>query len=251
MNQSTGRKMLLLTGAAGQLGTALINLASGQLDILALIHDHDLRAGANGDIMFDAETGLSQRSSVRTFKCDLTSQKEIVAAAENITSLGIRIDYVVNAAGDGRFLGETTDAVLIAEEARKQFELHVFAPAVISSALFHFQWKKRNLSERKISILNVSSLAGAQVFKDAGQAFYAASKAAINMLTMHMAAEYSSYAINVNALAPNSFPNIISTAVVASNALHILSSDATGQIFKIDRSNTVNASVDGGFRAGM
>lgn len=233
MNPSTGRKTLLLTGAAGQLGTAIIELVGNQLDIIALTHRTGLRTGTANAPLFDSESQVFSISPVRELSCDLTSQDRIVSTIKAITGLGIRVDYLINGAGDGRFLGPTTDAMLLVEDARRQFELHVFTPAIICSALFHLQWKNIPVSEQGVSILHVSSLAGAQVFKDSGQGFYAASKAAINMLTMHMADEYGRYGIKVNALAPNSFPALVDTKIVASNALKIISGDSTGQIYKI------------------
>ncbi|MGO4714236.1 SDR family oxidoreductase [Bradyrhizobium sp. 2TAF24] len=166
--------------------------------------------------------------------CDLTNQEQIVRTIRAISGLGAKIHYVINGAGDSRFLGTTTDATIIAEDARRQFELHVFAPAVICSALFQFQWKNIPVREQLASVLNITSLSGVQVFKGTGQGFYAASKAAAHMLTMHMAAEYGRYGVRVNALAPNSFPRIVGTEVVASNALRISNADVTGRIFKID-----------------
>jgi NAD(P)-dependent dehydrogenase (short-subunit alcohol dehydrogenase family) len=163
----------------------------------------------------------------------LSSQPEIVATMKAVTSLCNRIDYVINAAGDMRFSGDTTDAMMLADDARRQFELHVFAPSLICSALFHFQWKNIHPMEQRASILNISSLSGTQVFQHAGQGFYAASKAAMNMLTLHMAADYGRYGIRVNALVPNSFPSLVNTKVVASHALKILSDGQSGNLLRL------------------
>ena len=251
MNQSTGRRTLLLTGAAGRLGTAIIELAGQQLDIIALIHENGLHAGQEGTRRFNTVTAEFSSSPVRSLKCDLTSQEQITFSIESLTSLGYKINYVINAAGDVRFLGQTTDAMMLVDEARRQFEVNLFAPALICSALFHFQWKNIPVVEQEVSILHISSLSGVQVFSGSGQGFYAASKAAANMLTMHMAFEYGRYAIRANALAPNNFPGIVDTNVVASNALRILDSNASGQIFKIGEdaykgaSSTLKSSQNG------
>jgi NAD(P)-dependent dehydrogenase (short-subunit alcohol dehydrogenase family) len=152
---------------------------------------------------------------------------------QTITSLVDSIDYVINAAGDLRFLGSTTDAIMIAADIRRQFELNVLAPTLICSALFHHQWKQIPVESRKVSVLLVSSLSGAQPFLGTEQAFYAASKAAINMLATYMASEYGRYGVSVNALLPNSFPGIVDTKVVASHALKIIGEGNTGNLFKI------------------
>jgi NAD(P)-dependent dehydrogenase (short-subunit alcohol dehydrogenase family) len=233
MNPYTGRKTLLLTGAAGLLGTELIRLASSQLDIVALVHRRSLQTASTDTLSFSLDEGRHQSLPVRAVECDLMRQQDIVATLKTISTFVDRVDYVVNAAGDSRFLGSTTDAMTMTDDARRQFELHVFAPAVICSTLFHFQWKNIPVAEQRVSILNISSVSGSKVFKDVGQGFYAASKAATNMLTTHMAADYAPYGIRVNALSPNSFPSLVKTDVVASNALQILSSDKSGQLFGI------------------
>ena len=233
MNPSTGRKTLLLTGASGRLGTSVIELVNGQLDIIALTHCDGLQTASRNAGLFDVDHGRYERSSVRAVRCDLTSENEVTSTIRVITSLVDSIDYVINAAGDLRFLGSTTDAMMIAADVRKQFELNVLAPTLICSALFHHQWKQIPVKSQKASILLVSSLSGAQAFLGSEQGFYAASKAAINMLATHMASEYGRYGIAVNALLPNSFPSIVDTKVVASHALKIVSEGQSGSLFKL------------------
>lgn len=233
MSPYTGRRTLLLTGAAGVLGTELIRLAADQLDIVAVVHKHRLQTASTQAAAFSIDDGRHRNLPVRTVECDLTRQGDIVSTMRAVSSLVERIDYVINAAGDARFLGSMTDAMLVADDARRQFELHVFAPAIICSALFHFQWKNVAVAEQNVSILNVSSVSGSEVFSGLDQGFYAASKAATNMLTTHMAADYAAYGIRVNALSPNSFPSLVKTDIVASNALRILAGDTSGQLFGI------------------
>ena len=233
MNPSTGRKTLLLTGAAGRLGTALIEMIDGQLDVIALTHRTGLQTASRDASVFDVETGHHERSSVRSIRCDLSSEQETISTIQTVASLSDSIDYVINAAGDLRFLGSTTDAMMMADDVRRQLELNVLAPTLICSALFHYHWKQKPVEGRRASILLMSSLSGAQAFLDSGQGFYAASKAAVSMLATHMAAEYGRYGISVNALLPNSFPSIVSTKIVASNALKILSDGQSGSLFKI------------------
>jgi NAD(P)-dependent dehydrogenase (short-subunit alcohol dehydrogenase family) len=234
MNPSTGRKTLLLTGGSGQLGTAILDLLGDQLDVIALTHASGLSTASQEASVFDLEAGQQKKPFVRTVACDLTSEEQIVKTIQDIVSIGPRIDYVIAAAGDGRFLGPTTDALMLLGDVRRQFDLHVFAPALICSALFHYQWKHLPVEGRTTSVLLISSLAGSELFKKSDQGFYAASKAATNMLVMHMADEYGRYGIAVNALAPNSFPSLVDTRVVASNALSIISRGVTGKLFKID-----------------
>jgi NAD(P)-dependent dehydrogenase (short-subunit alcohol dehydrogenase family) len=221
------------TGATGRLGTTLIEMIDGQLDVIAITHRTELQTASRSTSLFDIETGCYERPSVRSVRCDLSSEQEILRTIQTVTSLSENIDYVINAAGDLRFLGSTTDAMMIANDVRQQFELNVLAPTLICSTLFHYHWKQKPVEERRASILLVSSLSGAQAFLDSEQGFYAASKAAISMLAKHMAVEYGRYGISVNALLPNSFPGAVGTRIVASHALKIISERQSGNLFKI------------------
>ena len=61
----------------------------------------------------------------------------------------------------------------------------------------------------------MSSLSASRVYPG-GQAVYAASKAVLNQLTRHLAAEFGVLGVRVNALAPNNFPSVVRTESVAS-----------------------------------
>lgn len=225
---------MLLTGASGRLGTSIIEMIDDQLDIIALTHRRELQTASRDTTIFDVDSGHRKKPSVRSIRCDLSSEKEIDSVIKVITSLVDKIDYVIYAAGDLRFLGPTTDALSLADDIRKQFELNVLAPALVCSALFNYQWKHISENCQSASVLIVSSLSGSKTFPGVGQGFYAASKAAVNMLVGHMANEYGRYAISVNGLLPNSFPGLLDTKIVASHALRILSGGSSGQLFKID-----------------
>ena len=233
MTPSIGRKTLLLTGAAGRLGGAILNLLERDAEVIAITHQKPLEFPSLDTDGFDAAAGRHERRAVRVLTCDLTSQANVRATLEAVVGLGHRIDYVVNSAADTRFLGPVTDAMILADQIKRQFELNFLAPALLCSMLFHLQWKNNPIAKQSVSILNISSLSGINVYEDANQGFYASSKAALNMLTLHMASEYGKYGIRVNALAPNSFPENIETAEVAKAAIGILAGNFTGKIAKI------------------
>ncbi|MGU3468841.1 SDR family NAD(P)-dependent oxidoreductase [Methylobacterium sp. C33D] len=234
MTLSTGRKSVLLTGASGQLGSALIDALSPNFDIIALTRQSSSLSPRLATEVFDADRSTTSKKSFQEVFCDLTDIHQIISVLTTISALVPRIDHVINCAGDGRFLGNMIDAHFIANGAGNQYHLHVVAPAVICSVLFHSKWKHLRTEDRSVSIVNVSSLAGLKLFPGTGQGMYAASKAAENMMTIHMASDYGRYGIRVNAVCPNSFPGIIPVKSVVDVILSTLESQATGQLFKID-----------------
>ena len=99
--------------------------------------------------------------------------------------------------------------------------------------LFHRTWKHVEIGRQDAAILNLSSISGSSVFQGTRQATYAASKAALNMLTLYMAAEYRPYNIRVNGLAPNAFPAQFPTETVAEAARKIVEGMETGGIYNV------------------
>jgi NAD(P)-dependent dehydrogenase (short-subunit alcohol dehydrogenase family) len=94
--------------------------------------------------------------------------------------------------------------------------------------------RDRRNRELNRNIVNVSSLSGSSVYADQGQAIYSASKAALNHLTRHQAAEYSAFGVRANAVAPNSFPGIVSLDQVVSAIVRLDEDSVTGRILAVD-----------------
>ncbi len=97
-------------------------------------------------------------------------------------------------------------------------------------------WVREDLTNRarNRNVVNVSSLAGSKVFPHQGQGIYAASKAALNQLTRHLGSEFASFGVRVNAVAPNSFPSIVSTESVARAVVRLDEESVTGRILLLD-----------------
>ena len=83
------------------------------------------------------------------------------------------------------------------------------------------------------NVVNVSSLSGSRVYPHQGQAVYAASKAALTHLTRHLGAEFAQYGVRVNAVAPNSFPTLVSTEAVADAIVRLDREPVTGQVLAL------------------
>jgi NAD(P)-dependent dehydrogenase (short-subunit alcohol dehydrogenase family) len=84
------------------------------------------------------------------------------------------------------------------------------------------------------NVINVSSMAAFGVVPGVGLAAYSASKVALNMLTVHLAAELRPIGVRANVLAPTSFPQIIPTSVVSKAAVDLDRSDLSGVIVQLD-----------------
>lgn len=142
-----------------------------------------------------------------------------------------RIDAVVNCAADNGFHGTLLELSLTDQGASEQLVLNSIVPFLLVSAVFHIAWKDdRDGNEAaNRSVVNVSSVAGLRVYADRGLAMFAASKAALNLLTRHLAAELKPYAVRANALCPSRFPDTVPTGRVVDAIRLFLASGRNGR----------------------
>jgi NAD(P)-dependent dehydrogenase (short-subunit alcohol dehydrogenase family) len=84
------------------------------------------------------------------------------------------------------------------------------------------------------NVINVSSISGQHLFAGEGQSIYAASKAALDHLTGHMALEFATIGVRVNAVAPNSFPSNVPTSRVVRAIEHLDAGGSNGTIVVVD-----------------
>ncbi|GAB3360478.1 SDR family NAD(P)-dependent oxidoreductase [Amycolatopsis echigonensis] len=158
-----GRRIWLLTGASGGLGTALTRAASTAGDEVVAISRED----------------LSDPARVRR------------VVAEAVTAFG-RIDVVVNNAGyaaAGAF-EELSDSAI-----REQFEVNFFAAAEVVRATLPYL-----RAARSGHIVQISSLAG-QIGAP-GMSAYTASKHALEGLSVSLAEELAPFGIRVGIVEP-------------------------------------------------
>jgi NAD(P)-dependent dehydrogenase (short-subunit alcohol dehydrogenase family) len=236
MSLSDGeRPRLILTGASGTFGSAFISAYRARFDIIAITNGRSLSGDSQHSETFDVlDQGAAAGASAREVKCDLLDRDRTADLMRDIVDIGGPVTFLINAAADTRFLGSTTEAVYFQQQAVDQFQANVLAPMLIASVLFHRCWKKIPVTRQKAAILNISSVSGRNVFRGVGQATYAASKAALDMVTLHMADEYRAFGVKVNGLAPPAFPADVSTDKIARAAFNILTSNSTGRVFAGD-----------------
>ncbi|MBQ3086362.1 MAG: SDR family oxidoreductase [Clostridia bacterium] len=131
-------------------------------------------------------------SGIIHLQADVTDEESIRTAFNHVFETEGRIDVLVNNAGFG-IAGsiEYTDL----NDAKRQFDVNFFGTVVCIQQVLPFM-RKQGFG----SIVNISSMAVPLAIPF--QAFYSASKAAINSLTLSLANEVRPFGISVRAVMP-------------------------------------------------
>ncbi|HWD10343.1 MAG TPA: SDR family oxidoreductase [Solirubrobacteraceae bacterium] len=203
-------KSAIVTGSARGIGRATAELLVAQ-GAQVLINDLD------GDIAEQASAEIAGETAV--FAGDLTKPgvpDQLVQKA--IDSFG-KLDIIVNNAG------YTLDAPIHKmsdEHFQAMLDIHTVVPfRVIRAAAPHLREpaKKEKEEGKEVfrKIVNISSTSG--TFGNAGQANYAAGKAAVVGLTKTVAKEWGQFKVNVNAVAFGFIDTRLTQAKVDENTM--------------------------------
>lgn len=144
------------------------------------------------------------------------------------------VAILVNAAADTKFHMFSHEVLGRGRAAADQLAVNVIGPAICAAALFESQWKDRPLGRAPAKVLNISSISGRTPFFGTRQCFYAASKAALNMLTLYMAKEYEPFNVKVNGFAPGSLSNPYKMTQAAGAVRAIVESNISGKVFDLE-----------------
>jgi NAD(P)-dependent dehydrogenase (short-subunit alcohol dehydrogenase family) len=240
------KRVCLLTGASGRLGTAFCRAYADRYDIVALYRTRPPAVVSQLQRMVDPlAPGGSQENGdppenahpVFAVQADLSRDADLARVVEVALARFDRIDVVIHAGvryGFGSILG--SDAV--SDSAEEQLKLNVVVPLRLAALVAREFWQKDDMANRadNRSWINVSSTSATNVYAGRGQSVYAAAKAGMNALTRHMADEFAAIGVRVNAIAPNSFPQLVSTASVVAGLRELDESSVTGKILTIGRS---------------
>lgn len=219
-------RVCLITGASGKLGLALCRTLPADYDIVACYRTEIPAAASQVRWPVDpnarqlesqfGSTSLGDRQqsardsparSVYCVQADLTHRADIQRIVEVVAARYGRADLLINAAADVRFHGQLLELWQSGDQVVRQLEVNAIAPVVLTAALFHSFWKDEPglNAVRNANVINVSSGSALSVTQARGQGFYAASKAALNILTMFLALELAPYSVRVNAICPGRF----------------------------------------------
>jgi NAD(P)-dependent dehydrogenase (short-subunit alcohol dehydrogenase family) len=229
------KKVCLLTGASGLFGTLFIQRFAADYQVAGVSHGRDIPAQAHPVAAPQHPSGpsTSQTDAAYVVRADLSRPEECVRVIQTVLDRFGKVDLLVHAAAIRCF------SPLLAPEALNPaetlFNLNLVASMRLGSALAAKFWRFHCSENSRCNrnFINISSSAGLYVYPDHGQALYAASKAALNQLTYHMASEFWDIGVRVNAIAPDTFPGRVSAFEVIDSVHRIAHSDCTGQVLPI------------------
>jgi NAD(P)-dependent dehydrogenase (short-subunit alcohol dehydrogenase family) len=235
-NSADDMRVCLLTGAGGGLGTALCTEMDRRYLISAVCRSKLPRVDSQ-EVVFVDPLSQEPKRVPKTFviKADFEDESQIERVIELTLARFGRIDLLINNAGQ-YITGPLVPGKELLEDASRMMEINALVPLRLAVTAARMFWKERRAENIKLSrnIVNVSSTAGLKLYENQGQSLYAASKAALNTLTVHMSHEFSRFGVRVNAVAPNSFPGIVPTSRVVEEILKLDAGSMSGEIVRVD-----------------
>lgn len=207
----TQRRVCLLTGAAGRFGTAFLEKHLGHYAFAAVVHRAPITAVGTDcarlvDPLAPAAKLPENSGEVFQVRADLSTPAGVEYAVELALARYGRIDVVVNAATYWQIGGLLhTDAIL--DTAPEQLWLNTIMPVKLGVEVARQFWRSRADENRRENrnIINISTTSAGRQQYNAGQSLYSASKAALNVASAHMAAEFELIGVRVNAVTPRAF----------------------------------------------
>jgi NAD(P)-dependent dehydrogenase (short-subunit alcohol dehydrogenase family) len=231
------KRVCLLTGASGTLGTAFIEQCAERYHVVAVHHGTPVSWATQDQDFVDplcpTAAVVANSHRVHAIVADLREAEAIDRTIQETLDRFGQIDLLVNGAAV-RCWSSLLDRGAI-EGANDLLQVNVLAPLRFALRVAHASWcrdPEGNISANR-NIVNVSSTAGLFVYPDLGQALYGTSKAALNHLTYHMASEFWDIGVRVNAVAPDTFPGRVATDDVVESIVNLDGSQMTGQVLQV------------------
>ena len=195
-NKQTARTALVTGGTSG------IGLAAAEA-----LRDRGCR-------VWTLSRRTAQLDGITSLSADVTDEESVRAAVKTVLDEAGRIDILVNCAGSG-----ISGAIEFTEsdDAKRQFEVNFFGMANVTKAVLGPMRKAGGGM-----IVNISSVAAPVAIPF--QAYYSASKAAINAYSAALANEVRPFGIHVTAIQPGD----IRTGFTAARAKSAVGDDVYG-----------------------
>lgn len=234
------KRVCLLTGASGRLGSAFCRLYAAKYHIAAVYRNNAPAATAQNQNYVDPLNPAAHlpenEHPLFAIRADLASDAEINRIVELVLARYGRIDVVINAAVHYAF-GHIVDSKRLLSGLEAQFNVNALVPVKLAAKVARDFWRTRDLENRRLNrnVINVSSMSGLFVPPRLGHSAYSAAKAALNLFTVHMANEFQDFGVRANACAPTSFPQVVSAESVARAVRGLDEGLMTGKILVIDR----------------
>jgi NAD(P)-dependent dehydrogenase (short-subunit alcohol dehydrogenase family) len=227
-------RVCLLTGASGSLGTAFIERYAASYRIVAVHHRTPVQFATADQRFVDPLAPLAPVAAnayaVHAISADLCLAADVDRLVTEVADRFGTVDLVVNAAAIRAWSALLEpDAI---DNAEQVLRTNVVAPLRVCMAVARRFWQADPAANARArhNVVNVSSSAGLFVYPDLGQAAYAASKAALNHLTYHLASELWHIGVRVNAVAPDSFPGRVRTEAVLDAIAALDAGEQTGEV---------------------
>jgi NAD(P)-dependent dehydrogenase (short-subunit alcohol dehydrogenase family) len=231
----------LLTGASGRLGTLFCQLYGHRYQIVAVHRSRPVHQPAEVCWHIDPfNPGVRQRierRDVATLQADLSDPGQIPRVVDFALERFGRVDVLVNAAVVSRHVS-LTGGERVAEHVTAMLEMNAMVPLRLAVELAQRFWRERTEENARFnrSIINVSSTSGAYIYSHVGQSGYSASKAALNMLTCHLAEEFAAFGLRANTVAPDAFPERVTTESVCDAIARVAAGDMNGRMLLLEAS---------------
>ena len=233
------RRVCMLTGAGGVLGTAFCDRLRAAYDIVAVHRFTPPPAPSQDRALVDPlnpEARLPENEHpVFAVQADVTRPEDVERLVDLALARYGTVDLLVNAAARN-----TREPVLDADRfersLREHVEVNVLGPLRLCGALTAACWREDpggNRARRR-NVVNVSSTAGVYLYGGQRQAAYSVSKAALNWLTCHLAEELDPVGVRANVVAPNTFPGLVATERVLDGIVALDAGEQSGEIVLID-----------------
>ena len=204
MNLNIENKNILITGAAGGIGKAIVNSFDGKGNKLLI-------TGTNNEKLNSLANSLKSITDVVI--CDLGDIKNIEKITDKVKSFfEHKVDILINNAGI------TRDNIALRMKEDQWFDvinINLNSTFFLTKEVLKFMIKKRYGR-----IINISSIVGSS--GNLGQSNYAASKAGIEGMTRSIALEVASRGITTNCIAPGFIKTNMTQKLIESNEEKLL-----------------------------